>query len=725
MEFPDDGNNRSAEQDGSPRPWEGYPSEHAYRESNAEPPEQMDGRFTYDTGTMYWYDSAAAAAPSPDTTLYQWSREGEYGAGYGAQPGYGSTETPPAWGAAEAPYGYGPQYPAAGENSGNAPHYAQNYALNYAPGSAPGRGSAAATAEPPWGVGADDPPAPGPAPGARPGPGRPRGKVDRRKPKGLARSGAVMAAGTLASRITGFLRSVIIAAAIGMSGLGDSYQVANTIPTMVYILVGGGALNAVFLPQLVQSMRNDDDGGEAYANRLITLVICGLGGITFLAVLGAPLLVRAMSTSLTSDPESARATVALARYCLPTIFFSGVFVVFGQILNARERFGAMMWTPVLNNIIIIFTFGCYIYVYGTFRSSGVSATTVDQHGIRLLGVGTLLGLVVQAGSMVPYLRSTGFRFRPRFDWRGHGLGKAAGLAKWTFLFVLANQAGLIVVTQLATAAGAHAERAGVQGAGINTYLNAQLIWGLPQAVITVSIITAILPRMARAAAEHDRQTVVHDLSYGLRTTAVAIVPAAFLFLALGRDIGVVLFGIGVGANGGAVMVGNMLMAFSLGLIPFSVQYVLLRVFYAFEDTRTPFLNTLWVAGSSALLSLLCYETLPARWAVVGMAACYGVSYAVGTVVAVRRLKRKLGSLDGSRIVKTYTRLILAGGVSAIAGYATSHVLHGFLGHGTGAAAAAGILGCLVLLGVFFSCARLLRVQEVTTLLGGLRGRFGG
>lgn len=425
-------------------PLGGYPSEHGNYKDNAESPEQADSQFTYDTGTLWWYDSAAAAAPPPDTTLF---REGEYGTGYGAQPGYGSAETPPASGTAEAAYDHGGQWPEGGESAGNAPGYATGYS------------SAATTAEPVSGLGANDPPAPGP-PAA---PARPRGKVDRRKPKGLARSGALMAAGTLASRITGFLRSVIIAAAIGMSGLGDAYQVANTIPTMVYILVGGGALNAVFLPQLVQSMRNDDDGGEAYANRLITLVVCGLGAITLLAVLGAPLLVRAMSTSLTSNPESARATVELARYCLPTIFFSGVFVVFGQILNARELFGAMMWTPVLNNIIIIFTFGCYIYVFGTFRTSGVSATTVDHQGIRLLGVGTLLGLVVQAGSMVPYLRATGFRFRLRFDWRGHGLGKAASLAKWTFLFVLANQAGLIVVTQLATAAGAHAERAGCTG----------------------------------------------------------------------------------------------------------------------------------------------------------------------------------------------------------------------------------------------------------------------
>ena len=155
-----------------------------------------------------------------------------------------------------------------------------------------------------------------------------------------------------------------------------------------------------------------------------------------------------------NDPQQAEVTVALARYCLPTIFFMGVHVVMGQVLNARGRFGAMMWTPVLNNIVVIFTFAMYAWVFGSFHRHPVSAPeNISPEAVRLLGIGTLLGLVVQALSMIPYLRSAGFRFRPRFDWRGHGLGHAAKLAKWTFLFVLANQAGYLVVIQLATAAG--------------------------------------------------------------------------------------------------------------------------------------------------------------------------------------------------------------------------------------------------------------------------------
>lgn len=140
----------------------------------------------------------------------------------------------------------------------------------------------------------------------------------------------------------------------------------------------------------------------------------------------------------------------------------GVHVVVGQILNARGKFGAMMWTPVLNNIVVIATFGLFIWVFGTSSNSNMGVTTITPEGIRLLGIGTLLGLTVQALAMFPYLRAAGFRFRPRFDWRGHGLGKAAKLAKWTVLFVLANQAGNIVVTQLATSAGTEADNGATQ-----------------------------------------------------------------------------------------------------------------------------------------------------------------------------------------------------------------------------------------------------------------------
>lgn len=537
---------------------------------------------------------------------------------------------------------------------------------------------------------------------------------------GLLKSSAVMAAGTLVSRLTGFVRSLVITGALGAALLGDTFTVAYTLPTMIYILTVGGGLNSVFVPQLVRSMKNDEDGGEAYANRLLTLVMVALGAIVALAVFAAPVLIRLMSNTIADDAAANSVAVTFARYCLPTIFFMGVHVVMGQILNARGKFGAMMWTPVLNNIVMIATFGLFIWVYGTSAESHMGVQTIPDEGVRLLGIGTLLGLAVQALAMIPYLRETGFRFRPRFDWKGHGLGKTVKLAKWTVLFVLANQAGVLVVTQLATAAG---EESGKNGAGFLAYSNAQLIWGMPQAIITVSVMAALLPRISRAASDDDPGAVRDDISQGLRNSAVAIVPVSFAFLALGVPMCTLLYASsGVQAAQG---MGFILMAFGLGLIPYSVQYVVLRGFYAYEDTRTPFYNTVIVAAVNAAASAVCYVVLPAQWAVVGMAASYGLAYAVGVGVAWRRLRNRLGGdLDGTHVLRTYARLCLASLPAAIVAGAVGFGLLKVLGEGALGSLVALLVGGAVLLGVFFVAAKRMRIAELNSMVGMVRGRLG-
>ncbi|MEU6166161.1 murein biosynthesis integral membrane protein MurJ [Streptomyces tanashiensis] len=558
------------------------------------------------------------------------------------------------------------------------------------------------------------PPAPEPDPLPAPAPKK-SGRAS-----GLLKSSAVMAAGTLVSRLTGFVRSLVITGALGAALLGDTFTIAYTLPTMIYILTVGGGLNSVFVPQLVRSMKNDEDGGEAYANRLLTLVMVALGLIVALAVFAAPLLIRLMSNTIADDAAANSVAVTFARYCLPTIFFMGVHVVMGQILNARGKFGAMMWTPVLNNIVMIVTFGLFIWVYGTSAESHMGVQTIPDEGIRLLGIGTLLGLAVQALAMIPYLRETGFRFRPRFDWKGHGLGKTVKLAKWTVLFVLANQAGVLVVTQLATAAG---EESGKNGAGFLAYSNAQLIWGMPQAIITVSVMAALLPRISRAAHDDDPGAVRDDISQGLRNSAVAIVPVSFAFLALGVPMCTLLYASsGIEAAQG---MGFILMAFGLGLIPYSVQYVVLRGFYAYEDTRTPFYNTVIVAAVNAAASAVCYVVLPAQWAVVGMAASYGLAYAVGVGIAWRRLSKRLGGdLDGTHVMRTYARLCMASVPAAIVAGGVGFGLLKLLGEGALGSLVALVIGGAVLLGIFFVAAKRMRIAELNTLVGMVRGRLG-
>ncbi|MFF4967091.1 murein biosynthesis integral membrane protein MurJ [Streptomyces sp. NPDC001037] len=616
----------------------------------------------------------------------------------GPGPGQGPVNPYPA-----APYAQGPQQP-------------NGYAdASYQPGpSVPGGPvptsvpSPAGAPEPAGTAATTTAPAPAPAP-------KKGGKA-----AGLLKSSAVMAAGTMVSRLTGFIRSALIAAALGLGLLADSFQVAYQLPTMIYILTVGGGLNSVFVPQLVRSMKEDEDGGEAFANRLLTLVMVALAALTGLAMFAAPLLVRLLSPTIADDPAANEVAVTFTRYFLPSIFFMGIHVVMGQILNARGKFGAMMWTPVLNNIVIIISLGMFIWVYGTAANSHLAVESIPPQGQRLLGAGVLLGLVVQSLAMIPYLRETGFRIRLRFDWKGHGLGKAAMLAKWTVLFVLANQLGAMVVTQLSTAAG---DDSGVKGTGFAAYANAQLIWGLPQAIITVSLMAALLPRISRSASEGDGGAVRDDISQGLRTTAVAIVPIAFGFLALGIPMCTLIFGsAGIGS---ATNMGYMLMAFGLGLIPYSVQYVVLRAFYAYEDTRTPFYNTVIVAAVNAAASGLCYFLLPARWAVAGMAAAYGLAYAIGVGVAWRRLRKRLGGdLDGSRVLRTYARLGIASVPAALLSGAACYGIGHTLGQGVVGSFAALVAGGAVLLGVFFVAARRMRIEELNSLVGMVRGRLG-
>jgi putative peptidoglycan lipid II flippase len=291
------------------------------------------------------------------------------------------------------------------------------------------------------------------------------------------------------------------------------------------------------------------------------------------------------------------------------------------------------------------------------------------------------------------------------------------------LFVLANQLGFIVITQLATWAGESAAGEGHAGTGILAYQSALLIWQLPQAVITVSVMAALLPRISRAAADGEPAAVRDDISYGLRTSAVAIVPVAFGFVALGVPMCLLMFGSsGIDA---ARSIGYVLMAFGVGLIPFSVQYVVLRGFYAYEDTRTPFYNTLVVAAVSAASSALCFVTLPDRFAVVGMAGCYGLAYAVGVGVAWRRLKTRTGGdLDGSRVLRAYARLSLAGLPAALAAGAVGWALMRALGQGFAGALAAVVVGGIVLLAVFYAAARRLRIEELNAMVGMVRSRLG-
>ncbi|GAA0313572.1 hypothetical protein GCM10010302_60750 [Streptomyces polychromogenes] len=526
----------------------------------------------------------------------------------------------------------------------------------------------------------------------------------------VLRSGALMAAGSVVSRATGFVRSAVVLAALGTGFLGDGYAVANTVPNIIYMLLIGGALNAVFVPELVRAARQHRDGGTAYTDRLLTACTAALLVLTAVAVLAAPLVVDAYTPASYTDAQRST-VVALARFCLPQILFYGLFTLLGQVLNARGRFGAMMWTPVLNNLVII-------AVFGWFLKASLGGDGLTSAETRLLGLGTTAGIVVQALALVPALRAARFRWRPRFDWRGSGLTRPLRNAGWLVMLVLTNQFAYWVVTKLSTTVQ---NRPGGSGFGYAAYTSAYQLWVVPQGIVTVSLVTALMPRMSSAAAGADLGSVRADVSYALRSSAAFVLPAAALFAALAPWIMDCVSGYGEVTPDGVAAMAGMLIAFAPGLVAYSAQYVLARGFYALSDTRTPFFLNLVIVALNAGLSYAAYLLLSPRWAVTGMAAATSLAFIGGAAVTAYALSRRLGPRTGPRAataLRTHLRLLAACLPAAAAGYGAARAADG-LGAFAAAAAGTAALALVVVL-----LARPLRLTEITDLLDSLRRKTG-
>lgn len=473
----------------------------------------------------------------------------------------------------------------------------------------------------------------------------------------LVRSSAVMASGTIISRITGVLRDVAAAAALGFYLVSDAFSLGNSLPTIVYILIIGGALNAVFIPQLVRRMSEDEDQGKAYADRLITLIVTALLLLSIIAVLAAPLIVDLYTPSDYPTKEFDLA-VAFARLCLPQVLFYGIYSILGQVLNARGRFGAPMFAPIANNVIAIATFLLFIAVAGTSAAADGELTTQQ---ILILGIGTTLGVIAQAIILLPVLRRSGFHWKPRFDWKGAGLGKAGALAMWTIGLVLVNQATYVVITRLATQANVDAAAAGTVAAGLTTYQKAHLVFMLPHSVITISIVTAMLPALSRIAHAGELRRVGSDVGTTMRTVAALIVPIVAVLFVTGSDLAVLLFGYGAATPEQASLMGEVVSIFMIGLLPFTLFYVLLRGYYAMEDTRTPFFITVALSLFWLVTVLPLFRIAPAGGAQVAMIALtYSLSYWVGLALAWVLLARRVGGLDSGRTIRSLLRICVAG-----------------------------------------------------------------
>ena len=530
----------------------------------------------------------------------------------------------------------------------------------------------------------------------------------------LGRASALMASGTLVSRILGLVRATMLVGVIGGTGLAaDAFSVANTLPNQINLLVAGGMIGAVLVPQIVKASTHDD-GGEDYVNRLLTLALLLMAATTAVALAAAPWLVRAFldGGSLTT----VELAVTFAYLCLPQIFFYGVYTLLGNVLTARNRFTAYMWAPVLANIVSIAGLAAF-WVLGLPRKVGPDQW--DPGMIWLLAGTMTLSIVVQGLFLVIPLHRSGFRYRPRFGFRGVGLRSASTVALWSLAAVLVSQLGFVVTSQVLTRASEIAHREHLTAAGKASYDNAFLLFMLPHSLITVSLTTALFVRLANAARRDDRRTVIADLNHGLRAPAPLTVPIAVagLFFAPYAVRALLL------TNPAETRaIAGVLAAMLTGLLPFGWLYLVNRVYYAYEDARTPFRFQVVVTIISTIFNLIAYAapvTATGIWVGVGQTVSNAVGAALGFVV----LRRRLGSLGLSKTIRQHVRLLLASGVALAVVWGVHQLLPGGLDAGwLGAVGVAALLGPLYV-AVTWSIAHRLGVPEIGQLLGPITRRL--
>lgn len=505
------------------------------------------------------------------------------------------------------------------------------------------------------------------------------------EPSGVGRASAVLASGTLVSRILGFISFAILARTLGTQGAGaDAFALANGLPNSIYAIVAGGVVSAILVPQIVRASLQSD-GGESFINRIITL-----GAVIFvvaaaIATLAAPWLVRLYAaqdgpaSSGFSEQGIALAT-AFAYWCLPQILFYALYSLFGEVLNARRVFGPFTWAPAVNNLVVIAGLVVFNLLFAERNVADAAQWTPDM--IALLAGAATTGIALQAGVLLFFWRKAGLHYRPEFRWRGVGLGRIGASAGWMFGLVLVTQiAGIVQIRTASIAAG--------EFASIFVLQNAWLIFMLPHSLITMSIITAYYTGMSRHARDGDMPALKRDLSASTRSIGLIMVFSAVGLMVLAYPFSAI-FTANRGFDDTAAMA-NVLITFLFGLVPFTLLIVLQRVFFTLEDTRSPFLQQLFHATLFILGAQLVVRQLPPEWIALGLAALSSVTLALQATLAALMLRKRLGGIGASRGIRQYLVFLLAMVPAAGVGLAAVYWLGAF----DGGFAVSGLLEALV------------------------------
>jgi putative peptidoglycan lipid II flippase len=525
-----------------------------------------------------------------------------------------------------------------------------------------------------------------------------------------------MALGTLASRVTGLLRTFVLVYALGTRELGNAYNYANTLPNTVYNLAIGGILTSVIVPLLVSAARRDSDRGERYDQRMFTLITTVLAVIT-LAATAAAAPIASLYDPHTSGNEH-HILVIFAYFFIPQIFFYGICSLAGAILNARDHFAAPMWTPVVNNVVVVVVAIAFMAIAGV-NSNPNSITPLE---VQLLGIGTTLGIVAQTAALVPALRRVGFRWRPRFDFRRADVAEIGRMAGWMFGYVVTTQVAFLVTSRVAATANNSALTGGV-GAGFSAYSNAWLLFQLPYAIVGISVITALLPRMSAHATEGRYDLVQADFSTGVRLGSVIVAPAALVLAVLGPSLAEVLLAWGNTSDADAWYLGLVFAIFSLGLVPYMMFQLLLRIFYALHDSRTAALIGVATMITNVGANLIALYVFPPGDVVAALGAGFGLANVVGSVLAWRILSRRLGGLAGHEVSQSLLRMHAAAVPAALFALAVAVMIGGVFATGKIASLAIVVLGGSGALLFYMMCAKAARVTELTELTSMVRSRL--
>jgi putative peptidoglycan lipid II flippase len=431
------------------------------------------------------------------------------------------------------------------------------------------------------------------------------------------------------------------AAILGSGRFDDAYQLANTIPNIIYEFIMGGLLSAIFIPVLVREQeRSGKDSPEAWrcANLLLGYVGLILAVISVAAIVLAPQVVSLM-TFLAKDhhAETSRELATyFFRFFAPQMFFYGLSAVFMAVLNSHNVFAITAAAPIINNLVVIATL--FAYWFGLVRETG-------------LAVGTTAGIAAMALIQAPWLLRIRMPVRPQFNFRDPLFRSVTALGLPVLGVAAANLLGTAVRSNLLyTVSG-----------GFTTYTFCFILIMMPYGIFAVSIATVLYPTLSRHAADQNKQEFIGTMSLGLRWTLLAMLPVSLGMACLAEPITRVLFERGQFSYANSLFTSRFLAFYALSILPYSLLIFGTRVFYSMKDTVTP----TWVNVSGVVLNILLNFALMAVMGIPGIALSSAITYlctAVATFVFARRV---LGRVGGRALALSAGKTLVAGAVMSL------------------------------------------------------------